>query len=103
MNLYWFQFIVWLIIRIIIGKSSGVEDTREIPNESKKKGIPGQEANGKVLENGELLASNHGEVACTVCTVCSCKGIIKHQLQLIAALQIRKISVCFIHVLNTIN
>jgi len=59
MNIWWFQFIVWLIIRIIIGKSRGVEDTREIPKESKKKGIPDQEANGKVLENGELSATNH--------------------------------------------
>ena len=63
MNLYWFQFILWLIIRIVIGKSGGVEDTREIPNGSKKKGIPGHEANGKELENGELSATSHGEVA----------------------------------------
>ena len=63
MNLWWFKFIVWLIIRIIIGKSCGVEDTREIPKESKKKGIPGKEANGKVLENGELSATNHGKAA----------------------------------------
>jgi len=53
---------VWLIIRIIIGKSCGVEDTREIPKESKKNlGIPGKEANGNVLKNGELhvSAANH--------------------------------------------
>lgn len=57
---------MWLIIRIIIGKSRGVEDTREIPKESKKKlGIPGKEANGNVLKNGELhvSAANHGKTA----------------------------------------
>ncbi|KAL9985152.1 hypothetical protein ACROYT_G007522 [Oculina patagonica] len=57
MNVWWFQFIVWLIIRIIIGKSRGVEDTREIPKETQKDGEPGKIANGKVLENGEV--SNH--------------------------------------------
>ena len=62
MNLWWFQFIVWLIIRIIFGKSRGIEDTREIPKESKK-GMPGQEANGKMLENGELSTANHGKIA----------------------------------------
>ena len=62
MNLWWFQFIVWLIIRIMFGISHGIEDTREIPKESKK-GIPGQEANGEVLENGELSVTNHGKVA----------------------------------------
>jgi len=71
MNIWWFQFIVWLIIRIIIGKSRGVEDTREIPKESKKKGIPDQEANGKVLENGELSATNHGKIAPCVCSMYS--------------------------------
>ena len=67
MNVWWFQFIVWLIIRIIIGESRGVEDTREIPKESTKKGIPGQEANGKVLENGELSVTNHGKAAECIC------------------------------------
>lgn len=62
MNLYWFQLIVLLIIRIIIGKSGGLEDIREIPSESKKKGILGQEANDEELENGELSATSHGEV-----------------------------------------
>ena len=69
MNIWWFHFIVWLIIRIIIGKSCGVEDTREIPKESKKNlGIPGKEANGHVLKNGELhvSAANHGKT--TPCT-----------------------------------
>ena len=57
MNLYWFQFILWLIIRIVIGKSRGVEDTREIPKQQ------GKTANGKAL-NGELSAgngANHGK------------------------------------------
>ncbi|XP_078360160.1 ceramide synthase 1-like [Oculina patagonica] len=52
MNLWWFQFIVWLIIRIVIGKSRGVEDTREIPKE------PGKIANGKAMENGEVSTGN---------------------------------------------
>ena len=51
---------MWLIIRIVCGKSPGVEDTREIP---KKLGKDGKIANGKVLENGEVSAgngANHG-------------------------------------------
>ncbi|KAL9985158.1 hypothetical protein ACROYT_G007528 [Oculina patagonica] len=57
MNIWWWQFIVWLIVRIGIGKSRGVEDTREIPKETQKDGEPGKIADGKVLENGE--ATNH--------------------------------------------
>ena len=64
MNIWWFHFIVWLIIRVIFGKSSGVEDTREIPKESQKKlEILGKEANGNGLKNGELSAANHGKTA----------------------------------------
>ncbi|KAJ7321492.1 Ceramide synthase 1 [Desmophyllum pertusum] len=37
MNLWWFQFIVWLIIRIVCGKSPGVEDTREIPKKIRER------------------------------------------------------------------
>ena len=59
---------MWLIIRIIFGKSRAVEDTREIPKESKKKlEILGKEANGNGLKNGELSAANHGKTA--LCTV----------------------------------
>lgn len=64
MNLYWFQFIVWLIIRIIYGKSRGLEDTREIPKESGKNGTPGKVINGKAGKNGEVSVSNganHGK------------------------------------------
>ena len=43
-----------LIIRITVGKSRGVEDTREIPKESMKGEEHGEVANGKVLQNGEL-------------------------------------------------
>ena len=49
---------MWLIIRIIIGKSPGVEDTREIPKE------PGKIANGNAVKNGEVTAANganHGK------------------------------------------
>ena len=98
MNLYWFQFIVWLIIRIIIGKSSGVEDTREIPNESKKKRIPGQEASGEELENGKLSATNHGEVALCMYSMygllymyvnlCSCKCTVEFEFIYFATPQI---------------
>lgn len=56
MNVWWFHFIVWLIIRIIIGKSGSVEDTREIPKEQS------EIANGKVVENGDLSATNHGKI-----------------------------------------
>ena len=52
---------MWLIIRIIIGKSRGVEDTREIPKEQ------GEIANGKVVENGDLSATNHGKIG--VCQI----------------------------------
>ena len=31
LNLYWFYFIMWLILRVVSGKSREVEDTREIP------------------------------------------------------------------------
>lgn len=64
MNLYWFQFIVWLIIRIIYGKSRGLEDTREIPKESGKNGTPGKVINAKAGKNGEVSVSNganHGK------------------------------------------
>ena len=48
MNLWWFQFIVWLLIRIVTGMSRGVEDTREIPKN--------KVANGKMVENGDMSA-----------------------------------------------
>lgn len=54
MDIWWFHFIVLLIIRIAVGKSSGVEDTREIPKDSVKGEEHGEVANGKVLQNGEL-------------------------------------------------
>lgn len=54
MDVWWFHFIVWLIIRIAIGKSHGVEDTREIPNDSVKDEGHKRVANGKGLQNGEL-------------------------------------------------
>ncbi|RMX59973.1 hypothetical protein pdam_00001078, partial [Pocillopora damicornis] len=54
MDIWWFHFIVLLIIRIAVGKSSGVEDTREIPKDSVKGEEHGGVANGKVLQNGEL-------------------------------------------------
>ena len=64
MNLWWFQFIVWLIIRIFFGKSRGVEDPREIPKESGKNGVPGKAINKNVGKTGELSVSNgenHGK------------------------------------------
>ena len=64
---------MWLIIRIIVGKSRGVEDTREIPKEPQKDGdanVPGRLANGKVVENGEVSATNHGKT--DVCSVHVC-------------------------------
>lgn len=54
MDIWWFHFIVLLIIRIAVGKSSGVEDTREIPKDSVKGEEHGEVANGKVLQNGGL-------------------------------------------------
>ncbi|KAJ7321491.1 Ceramide synthase 1 [Desmophyllum pertusum] len=57
MNVWWFHFIVWLIIRIVF-KKGHVEDTREIPKETEKDKAPGKIANGKVLENGEVSAGN---------------------------------------------
>ena len=53
MNIWWFTFIVWLIVRIIIGKSTGVEDTREIPKhpeKDKQLGYGGNVANGEINE-----------------------------------------------------
>ena len=55
---------MWLIIRIMVGKSRGVEDTREIPKESGKNGAPGKAMNGNIGKNGELSVSNganHGK------------------------------------------
>ena len=55
---------MWLIIRMIHGKSHGVEDTREIPKESGKNGTPGKVINGKAGKNGKLSVSNganHGK------------------------------------------
>ena len=51
MNIWWFTFIVWLLVRIIIGKSTGVEDTREIPNHPEK---DKQLGNGGNVANGEI-------------------------------------------------
>ena len=56
MNLWWFQYIVWLLIRIVTGMSHGVEDTREIPDDKM--------VNGRRVENGDVLAdesANHGK------------------------------------------
>lgn len=63
MNIWWFHFIVWLIIRIVVGKSHGVEDTREIPRKLEKEDAPGKVANiGKGLQNGERhMSVNHGK------------------------------------------
>ena len=44
---------MWLLIRIITGMSTGVEDTREIPKDKL--------ANGKVFENGDMSTANHGK------------------------------------------
>ena len=54
---------MWLIIRIVVGKSHGVEDTREIPRKLEKEDAPGKVANiGKGLQNGELhMSANHGK------------------------------------------
>ena len=56
MNLWWFQYIVWLLIRIVTGMSHGVEDTREIPDDKM--------VNGRRVENGDVLAddsANHSK------------------------------------------
>ena len=56
MNLWWFQYIVWLLIRIVTGMSSSVEDTREIPKH--------EMANGQVVKNGDASVDNsehHGK------------------------------------------
>lgn len=37
LNLYWFHFIMWLIIRVMSGTSRELEDTREIPQNTKVK------------------------------------------------------------------
>ena len=56
MNLWWFQYMVWLLVRIVTGISHGVEDTREIPKSTT--------ANGKLVENGDVSVGNdiHGKV-----------------------------------------
>ena len=55
MNLWWFQYMVWLLVRIVTGISIGVEDTREIPKSTT--------ANGKLVQNGDISAGNdfHGK------------------------------------------
>ena len=35
LNLYWFHFIMWLVIRVVSGTSRELEDTREIPQSKK--------------------------------------------------------------------
>lgn len=50
MNLWWFQYIVLLLVRIVAG-NSGLEDTREIEKR--------EMTNEKVFENGDSLAVNH--------------------------------------------
>ena len=56
MNLWWFQYMVWLLVRIVTGISRGVEDTREIPKSTT--------VNGKLVENGDVSVGNdiHGKV-----------------------------------------
>ena len=56
MNVWWFQYIVWLLIRIVTGMSRSVEDTREIP---KRRTINGP----KMVENEDMSNGsdkNHG-------------------------------------------
>ena len=50
MDLWWFQYIALLLIRVISGHS-GLEDTREKP----------EMANGKLFENSGQSAVNHGK------------------------------------------
>ena len=57
MNLWWFQYIVLLLVRIVAG-NSGLEDTREIEKR--------EMTNEKVFENGDSLAVNHGKFHCLV-------------------------------------
>lgn len=57
MNVWWFQYIVWLLIRIVTGMSRSVEDTREIPR--RKTAANGQ----KMVENEDMSNGsnkNHG-------------------------------------------
>ena len=63
---------MWLIIRIMFGKSRGVEDTREIPKESGKKRAPDKAINGNVGKPGELSVSNganHGKAGISMLSV----------------------------------
>ncbi|XP_058943479.1 ceramide synthase 1 [Pocillopora verrucosa] len=67
MNIWWFTFIVWLLVRIIIGKSTGVEDTREIPEhpeKDKQLGNGGNVANGEIHEpagdKADLMHNGNG-------------------------------------------
>ena len=56
MNVWWFQYIVWLLIRIVTGMSRSVEDTREIP---KRRTVNGP----KMVENEDMSngsGKNHG-------------------------------------------
>ena len=63
MNVWWFQFILWLIFRILTGRSRGVEDTREIPKVPAKSPAV-NEANHKSLTDGNAVGnrdvSSHG-------------------------------------------
>ena len=62
MNLWWFQYMVWLLIRIVTGITRSVEDVRELP---KNKMV-----NGKVVENGDVSTSpniNHGKEYSATC------------------------------------
>ena len=51
MNVWWFQYILLLLIRIVLG-NSGLEDTREIKKP--------EMTNGEVFENGDVSTVNHG-------------------------------------------
>lgn len=72
MNLWWFQYMVWLLVRIVTGISHGVEDTREIPKSTT--------ANGKLVENGDVSVGNdiHGKVIKNMCSVLQ-ENIFQHQ------------------------
>ena len=52
MNVWWFQYILLLLIRIVLG-NSGLEDTREIKKP--------EMTNGEVFENGDVSTVNHGK------------------------------------------
>ena len=57
MNIWWFHFIIWFIIRVARGDSRTVEDVREIPRQEKLSRASQKIVNGDIPQSGSLQSN----------------------------------------------